>query len=122
MKIYTSYYAKLRYINTEKYCPIRVSKSKPAWLDGVLIKGIPAVYPPWDLINDWKNDEITWETYTDIYLYQLSFINNEDVISKICEISNGKDAVLLCHEDNTKKCHRHILADWLDCNVKELIV
>lgn len=122
MNIYTSYYAKVPKINIENYCLIRVSKSKPAWLDGILITGIPVLYPHWDLINDWKNGLITWDEYTERYLYQLSFVNREEIIDRLHELSNGKDIILLCYESNDKHCHRHILADWLGYGVKELIL
>ena len=122
MNIYTSYYAKVPNIDTEQYCLIRVSKSKPAWLEGVMISGLSVVYPHWDLINDWKNGLITWAEYTERYLYQLSFIKREEVIDSLYELSNGKDVILLCYEANDKCCHRHILADWLGYEVKELIL
>ena len=122
MGIYTSYYSMVPRLDEDRYCFIRVSKSKPAWLDGVKIIGIEALYPHWDLINDWKSGNITWEAYRERYLYQLSFLSREDIVNQINEISRGKEAVLFCYEANNKPCHRHILAEWLDCCVKELAV
>ena len=122
MNIYTSYYARVPKIDVDKYCLIRVSKSKPAWLEGIKIMGIPVVFPHWDLINDWKTHKITWDEYTECYLYQLSFIPRDIIIEQLYEAAQGKDIILLCYEDNTRHCHRHILADWLDCGIKELVL
>lgn len=120
MKIYTSYYAMIPRLNNDEYCYIRASKSKPPWLDGIRIDGIPVLYPHWDLINDWKSGRITWEDYKERYLYQLSFISKEDVIKQLYDLSQGKNIIIFCYESNDKPCHRHILAEWLDCDVEEL--
>lgn len=119
MNVYTSYYAKLPEIDLDKYTPIRVSKSKPGWIEGIYMPGIEALYPSWSLINDWKNNEITWEQYTEGYLHQLSFVSKEEIMSKLEELSQGKDVILMCWEAKNKECHRHILADWLPCDVQE---
>lgn len=50
---------------------------------------------------------------------------NEEVLSKLDpkEVYRelGSDAVLLCWEEKTKFCHRHLVAEWLQTHLNILV-
>lgn len=122
MKIFTSYYSKVDSIDQEQYTLIRISSSKPEWLVGRRIIDMPVLYPHWDIINAWKNHEISWEEYTKRYYAQLNNVPKHDILSKLEDLSGGKDVVLLCWEGAGKPCHRQLIGPWLGLDVKELVV
>lgn len=119
MKIFTSYYAKMKKCMRE-YALVRVSVSMPNWFP-VNLSGIPELYPDWDLVDGIKNGSLTQGQYTQRYRAHLATLNKKAIISRLEQISNacGKDTViLLCYEAPDKFCHRHLVAEWLG-NVKE---
>ena len=112
MKIYTSYYGKLKKI-PEAIIPISISISKPK---GINIPVLKKLAPSYDLLKWWKNSlqgEAEKEKYEKIYLRQISKINPDDIVNELKRISGGSDVVLLCYEKSGDFCHRNILAEWL---------
>lgn len=120
MKIYTSYYAKMKDYWWE-YAIVRVSRSAPAWLPFDVVE-FPELYPSWNLVYGIKQGTITWEDYERVYKEKLQAMEREEVLGELQRISEqqgGKDVVLLCYEAPGKNCHRHLIAQWLG-NVEEL--
>lgn len=121
MKIYTSYYAKIARVK-EPAVLIRISTSKPDWFPKLTID-MKDLYPGWDLVNDIKKGLITWEEYTQRYQEKLSRLDKERILDELRTLAERYDPlpiVLLCYERPTDNCHRHLVADWLDCDVEEL--
>ena len=121
VKIYTSYYARCRNGVPNAIC-IPVSTGVPKWFQQ---KNVPLNYlaPGWDLVNGIKGGTITEEEYLTIYRSRLAQLNRKDVIKEIetvCDLNCVQMAILLCYEVPEDFCHRHTLAEWLDCNVEEM--
>lgn len=122
MRIFTSCYANVHKFDRSRYTLVRVSASKPQWLNDVFIPDVPVLFPHWDLINAWKRGEISWDEYTERYYHQLNMVNPADVYNQLETISKGKDVILLCWEGYGKECHRHLIGPWLGVETKELIL
>lgn len=120
MKIYTSYYNKMKSYGT-RYTLIQVSNSKPTgfpWGTWPLKE----VYPDWETVKKFKAGEISQDEFTLKYKEKLSRMDKDTVLSKINEIwelGDQQDVILLCWEGSNQFCHRHILAEWLNCDVEE---
>lgn len=121
MKIFTSYYKKLESCGVKFMC-IQVSNTKPAWFiwDTYELK---SVYPKWDLVKGLKQGYITRDEYTHKYKQQLDTLDKNSIIRQLHQIyreNDYKPIVLLCYENKSGFCHRHILAEWLGMDIEEL--
>lgn len=120
MEIFTSYYAMLRKID-KRFTPISIAGRAPDWYKGLEYK---KVAPKKDWFLQWKSNhdnEFYIQKYNETV---LSTLKQEDVVSELEELSNGKAVVLICYEKPSDFCHRHIVADWLNekgYNVQELV-
>lgn len=114
--IYTSYFARMNILQERGICCVSVANSAP---QGVTIPRIHEVVPPWELVDAWRRGEISWDGYTERYCAQLAKLDKESILNKIRRL--GKNVALLCWENNDKPCHRHILAEWLGCDVQEFV-
>lgn len=120
MRIYTSYYKKFDHCTFDKVM-VRVSNSQPAWFAWETYN-LTEVYPGWQLVQGLKMRYITEEEYTEAYRKHLENLDRDALIAKLQELSDqhfGADIVLLCWENKSSFCHRHILAEWLNCDVTE---
>lgn len=119
MKIYTSYYARMKSCY-QNYAVVCISNSSPEWFP-VILSTFRQLYPEWSKAKSYKEGKITWEQFADAYRQKLSKLNREKVLSAIMKYGAlyGKDVVLTCWEGPGKHCHRHLLAEWLGC-VEEL--
>ena len=117
--IYTSYYAKARYIKNAIL--VQVSNSAPMQVDYTIRPAIPA----WRLVSAHKNKQITNEEYTEKYVADTDFAAVKAKLDAIQAANEGKDIILLCYERSGNFCHRHILAKKLnedyDLSIKEWI-
>lgn len=67
----------------------------------------PEFAPSKELLDGYKKKEITWNEYEKTY---PNIIKSRDVLNKI-SIEELKDAVLLCSEPTSEKCHRRLIAE-----------
>jgi len=121
MKIYTSYYRKVS-DDLRGMTPVSISTSTPYWFPWA-IENLRMLVPGWDLVNGIKSGSITQEEYVERYKQKLSELDKAEVLHKLQQISqdnHDKDIVLLCYEKPGDFCHRHLVAEWLDCDVTEL--
>lgn len=112
MKVYTSYYAKLKKI-PEDIIAISIAGKCPDFYNGIQYKKLA---PKYDFFQQWKKNN---DNNYYIYHFNKEVLNTLDpqVVYKELEIlSNGKDVVLLCYEKPTDFCHRHLVAGWLNDN------
>ena len=121
-KIYTSYYKKYDMLFCPRVLPVRISTSQPTWFgyDSYCIKEL---YPGWDLVSAYKSGQIDDEEYKRIYREKLSKLDRDSILKQLKEFSenNGNcDIALLCYEAPGKLCHRHLVAEWLNCGITEL--
>ncbi len=64
--------------------------------------------PTKEILDNYKNKNITWEQYKESYLSLMSYRN---IITKLCTPLHM--ACLLCSEKTHEHCHRGLLADML---------
>lgn len=86
---------------------VAISRSSPKWFRGRIY---PELYPPQDLLDNYKRGTISQEEYTRQYNSRvLATLDPYDVIDIL-----GEDAILLCWEGQEKFCHRRLVAKWLE--------
>lgn len=107
--VYTSYFAKAKNFDKNKFILCQISNSAPFELDGKLSVFIP----DWNtIVSPKKNGLIDEHEYKKRYLSQLN--SSRDSVLNIIKLLKtfNKDIILMCYESPDKFCHRHILADW----------
>ena len=111
---------------TDKYQTYAISgnRGKNAGYTG---KCYPKLAPKLSFWQIWENnigvisEEENNKYYVEEYYNQvLSKLNPEEIYQEL------DNSILLCYEDNTQFCHRHIVAEWLEISlntkVPEVIV
>ena len=108
MKVYTSYFAKVKEIEKRGIMPINIALYPPRFFFG---KSIRYVAPSRSILKDTRSDE----EY--IRRYKAEILANLDVkrlVADLEALSGGKDVALLCYEKPGDLCHRHLLADYMN--------
>lgn len=118
MKIYTSYFAKMKKI-PEDILRISICGKAPDWYDGIQYK---KVAPKYGFFQEWKKNHDN-----DFYIKHfnsevLETLKAEEVYKDLEKLSNGNDCVLLCYEKSSDFCHRHLVANWLKENLNIEVV
>lgn len=111
--LYTSYFARIKQGNGIK---ISVARFNPKWLNqGDIDEWFRDLAPSIELLNDYKNNKIDWEQYTERYnksLIEGYFTNpriNKMVRTIESLLNNGKDVTIYCYEKPSDNCHRHLI-------------
>lgn len=95
---------------------VAISRTVPDWYSG---RRCLELAPSEKLLAGYKDGLVTVSEYKRVYIKQLGRLGSPtDVVNRIIA-KFGDDAILLCYESVSKFCHRHVLAEWLDCGVKE---
>jgi len=113
MKIYTSYYAKLKHLREANIVPVSVSIRSPWWYKEKI--ELKQLAPDEQTLALGKSDNTF--AYYERFKAKLEKLNKVDVlleIKKISKLNDNKDVALCCYEKVTDFCHRHIVADWLN--------
>lgn len=113
MKIYTSYYSKLKNM-PEDAILMSVSRTEP--------KGVHVhfkweeVAPTSEILYGYKKGTVSKEAYTAAYLDQLRQLYKAGRLSAFIDWAKKQDkpVILLCWEKPGDFCHRIILADALN--------
>ena len=112
--IYTSYFAKSKQLDPDKYIFYSIAQYNPKGYKG---QTISALAPSAPLLKWWKNSAQTSEDefkYIEQYTKEtLSNKNPKSFAEGLITISEGKIPVLLCYEKSESFCHRHIIQKWL---------
>jgi uncharacterized protein YeaO (DUF488 family) len=86
-----------------RYWPRGVSKNKPK-----LSKWIRELAPSKELLQDWKNNSITWQEYEQRYFEEIE--DKQELIKKLANLAASGTITLLCFEkEDNPHCHRHLL-------------
>lgn len=108
MEIFTSYFAKVRYL-PDGYVPVSIAAHPPRGYYGACL---PDLAPPWDLVKAYKANNDS-EAYTEQYnKLVLSTLSVGDILGKIRSVAGPGIPVLLCYERPSDFCHRHLVATW----------
>lgn len=118
MKIYTSYFANWRNFPAEAFA-VGITRFKPSYWQEI---NLEILAPSENLLRDYRNKNI------DDYMFKMRYLSElrergltpEIVREGLYNYSKGFDVVLCCYEKPKDFCHRHILAEWLGEDVKEL--
>ena len=112
MKIYTSYFAKLRSL-PENIVPISICGKAPDWYTGLQYKKLA---PKYGFFMEWK------KTHDNDYYIEhfdsevLNLLDAKTIYEELSKMSGGKDVVLICYEKPSDFCHRHLVAKWFTKN------
>lgn len=118
MNIYTSYYGNP---NLPKNALLfAVSAKIPC---GFYVKDhLKNLAPSWDIYNEYKQSGDA-ERYTKRYKEEILAAADKETVSDWLNLMMYRyemDAILLCYEKPGEFCHRHLIAEWLGDDVKEL--
>lgn len=73
--------------------------------------------PTKELLDKWHKAEVTWEDYVKIY---TTLLKDRDVVRKY-GVKAFDGSCFLCSEDTPEKCHRRLLAEYLQAHSKEKV-
>ncbi|EAK5529808.1 DUF488 domain-containing protein [Campylobacter lari] len=72
--------------------------------------------PSAELLDLYKKNKITWSDYEKKY---IQILQDRKILKKL-DIKNFDNCVLLCSEPTSDKCHRRVLAEYLQNNFKNI--
>lgn len=107
-EVKTGYFAQMKKYQAAGYMPIAIVASTPNWYKG---NSMAVFAPEWSLVEDWKKNRITWETYEERY---LGMLDKRGISYALKVLEQFEKVVLLCYEKPGDKCHRHLLAEYLN--------
>ena len=112
--LYTSYFAKVKEIESSDTTCISIARNCPPWFRGICYK---KVAPTQQMLNDYHMYHDI-EAYVKIYNKILSELNPKDIVLDLIRLTRDKyeNIILVCYETPDKFCHRHLLAEWLNDN------
>ena len=86
-----------------RYWPRGVSKER------LKVSGwVRELAPSKELLQDWKNNNITWQEYELRYFKEMG--NKQEFIQQLTDLAVSETITLLCFEkEGNPHCHRHLL-------------
>ena len=112
MKIYTSYFAKLRSL-PENIIPISICGKAPEWYTGLQYKKLA---PKYGFFMEWKKNHDNNYYIEHFDSEVLNLLDAKTIYEELSKMSGEKDVVLICYEKPSDFCHRHLVAKWLAKN------
>lgn len=110
---YTSYFARLRRGLSERLVPISISLKTPS--EAGQIARYPALAPSWSILDEYKNHGGSWAQYKErFYAEILAKLDARKVFADLVMMSGGRPFALCCYEADRTRCHRSLVADWLN--------
>lgn len=106
---YTTYFSMLGKKVPERCVPLCIARTQPR---GIFLPVIDELKPSGDLLADYKLGEIDWFHYTMRYNNQLRHLDCDEVVKHLHQF--GENIVLVCWEGPNKRCHRHLVSEWLN--------
>jgi len=104
MKIYTSYYGKIKILAKANIIPIGISVGIPRYFTGYTLNELA---PRYDMLKLSESD------YRKEFAQILAHLNARQIIEKIQIFAKDLDVALLCWERPGLFCHRTLVAAWL---------
>jgi len=81
-------------------------------------KHIPQWAPTKDILDDYKKKNITWPEYSERFLELVK----QRAIEKEAQLLNLDHACFLCSEPQADKCHRRLVAEYLQKKIGNLSI
>jgi len=112
-KIYTSYFAMLKWLDKDLYYPLSIANISPDWFP---YGGLPYLMPNMKYFLMHKHKQMSFEEFSKKFKIQL--LNTEkDYIVKMLNnaMSNhpNKSLVMMCYEADYEDCHRSIVSKYM---------
>lgn len=111
--IYTSYFAKLKELESHNIIPISICAKAPDWYKGLQYKKLA---PKYGFFMEWKKNHDN-----DYYIehFQSEVLDGLDATNVILDFSRmaygfnvgENDIALICYEKPADFCHRHLVAE-----------
>lgn len=114
MKLYTSYFARVKKLQELGYNNlVCIAGYAPRWFqDCGFIRFFPSLAPMKSWWKEWHDNNLGNDWYEKQYYDTvLSKLNPNQVLEEL-----GDNAVMLCYEKPGDFCHRHLVANWLKTN------
>ena len=116
MKIYTSYFSNLKNL-PDDIIPISIAGKAPDWYNGLQYKKLA---PKYDFFMEWKKNHDN-DYYISCFNEQvLSKLDARQVFVDLIELTPTSITLpkiaLICYENPSDFCHRHLVANWLNKN------
>lgn len=67
---------------------------------------------PADLIDEWKNGEVSWKEFKEIYLESID--GNEEKVTELAGRAASGTVTLLCGCKDEEHCHRSVLKELIN--------
>ena len=117
MRIYTSYFARVRKL-PPNIVPVSICGKPPFPWAGLKY---PKLAPRKGFWRKWHDEHLGEDFYREHYFGEvLAPLDRETVRKELEELAGpGKDVALLCLEKPGDFCHRHLAAEWLGSDVTE---
>ena len=122
MEIYTGYIANIKKYKSRGLHPIFICRYPPAkWNESIepMINWLPQLAPSKSLLSKVKYKGMSFEEYSEEYikeLYQGGRFPAEKWVKSLdnLQMKVRNDLILCCYEADPLKCHRSVLADFLN--------
>jgi uncharacterized protein YeaO (DUF488 family) len=117
--LFTSYFSRFEKLvkrgedNIFAHQGISIARSRPR--NSIVEKCYPKLYPSGELLAHWLNNNISWGQYIEEYKAQLEELDPEEVMEDLIALDDSP--ILLCWENSDGLCHRHLVANWLECEL-----
>ena len=79
----------------------------------------PLLAPTQEILDAFKKQKGSWETYTEAY---LALVRSRRVESAISQESFQRRTVLLCSEASAEHCHRRLALEYLQQHWKDVVI
>lgn len=116
----TGYFARLKDYQKINLTPISIAAKAPSWYKGDEYKKLA---PKWSFYSEWKNGSHKGDNNYYIKHFKEEVLDNLDPEQVLKELEgfsgvSEDNIILLCYEKSGTFCHRHLVADWLNQNIK----
>ena len=116
----TGYFARLKDYQKINLTPISIAAKAPIWYKGDEYKKLA---PKWSFYSEWKNGSHKGDNDYYIKHFKEEVLDNLDPEQVLKELEgfsgvSEDNIILLCYEKSGTFCHRHLVADWLNQNIK----
>jgi uncharacterized protein (DUF488 family) len=86
---------------------------------GAVYEREPLLAPTQEILDAFKKQKGSWETYTEAY---LALIRSRKVESAISQESFQRKTVLLCSEASADHCHRRLALEYLQQHWNDVVI
>ena len=112
MKVYTSYFGNSAKLSKAGVMVVGITLYPPKWFYGPNLREVAPTQAIFAISN--APDEV----YNPRFRREvLSKVDPHEFYRKLQNLSQGKDVALCCYEKPDDKCHRFLVAEWLETNL-----